>query len=807
MNSTKETPKPVQTDDNGQLQDVLYRCLRNWPWFLVSLAVTMSIATIYLLRTPNVYTRRASVSIVNTSKGRSISSEMEFDFGLVQSRSDVDNEMIMFNSPVIMTEVVKRLRLDMNYYLPGRFRKKVAYGTTLPATVRLLDVEENESSSCTVAVDAEGNLLLSDFVRNGEKQDSESLSGVLFDTLLTPLGRIIVEPTANFVSGKPYTLLVSRRGLYGTVAGYSSRLGVSRLSKQSTALELTISDNSTQRAEDVLNAVIAVYNENWVRERNQQAVSASIFINERLKVIEQELGSVESNISSYKSEHLITDVNAASSMYLAQSNQANAQIMDLNNQLYMTRYVRDYLADEENEMQLLPSNSGIASSNIESQISEYNRLLLQRNRLVANSSTQNPLVIDMDQNLAAMRSAMVSSIDNQIITLNAQLSSLQRREEQSTSRLAANPSQAKYLLSVERQQKVKESLYMFLLQKREENELSQAFTAYNTRLIAPPHGSSVPTSPVRRNILMIAFMLGLLIPAAVIYIRERTNTKVRGRQDLENVSIPFIGEIPYTGKRRRGLLSGKSGDSYRIVVGEGRRDIVNEAFRVLRTNLEFMTGKDSESNVIVLTSFNPSSGKSFITMNMAVSLAIKQKSVLVIDGDLRHGSASSYVDSPRRGLSDFLSGREDNLKDLIVKDSSYGYLSVLPIGTTPPNPTELLFSDRMNAVMDAVRGEYDYVLVDCPPVEMVADTRIIAEYADRTIFVIRAGLMEKSMLPELESLYESKKYRNMSIILNGTECSGSRTGYGYRYGYRYGYGYGYGGETDGGHRKKEVWKK
>ena len=806
MNITSEKPKYQQEEDNGQIKDILNRCLRNWPWFVVSVAVTLSIAAIYLMRTPNVYTRRASIMIKNSSKGKSISEDMDFaSYGMFQSRSGVDDEMIMFNSPVVMTEVVKRLRLDMNYYVPGRFRKKVAYGTTLPATVRLLDIGENESSGCTLEVDEAGGLLMSDFVRNGDKYELEKVSGALFDTLLTPLGRVIVEPTANFVSGNPYTLYVSRSGIYGTVAGYSSRLGVSRAGKQSSVIELTVSDTSIQRAEDVLNAVMSVYNENWINDRNQMAVSTSIFINERLKVIEQELGNVDSNISSYKSEHLITDVNTASNMYFVESNQANAQIMDLNNQLYMTRYVRDYLANEDNEMQLLPSNSGIASSNIESQISEYNRLLLQRNKLVANSSTQNPLVVDMDQNLAAMRSAMVTSIDNQIITLNAQISNLQRKEEQSTSRLAANPSQAKYLLSVERQQKVKESLYLFLLQKREENELSQAYTVNNTRLIAPPYGSAIPTSPVRRNILLIALVIGLLIPAAVVYVLEMMNTKVRGRQDLERLSVPFIGEIPQFGRRHRKILPGESGDSHRIVVGEGQRDVMNEAFRVLRTNLEFMTGKSSGSNVIIMTSFNPGSGKSFITMNMAVSLAIKQKRVLVIDGDMRHASTSSYVDSPRRGLSDFLSGREDNLNDIIVKDSHYEMMSVLPVGTIPPNPTELLFSDRMKYVIETVKGEYDYVLVDCPPIEMVADTQILAEYADRTIFVLRAGLFEKNMLHELENIYESKKYKNMSVILNGTDSNGSRSSYGYRYGYRYDYEGT--SEADRKRRKKESWKK
>lgn len=334
---------------------------------------------------------------------------------------------------------------------------------------------------------------------------------------------------------------------------------------------------------------------------------------------------MDEDISSYKSEHLLPDVQAASSMYMAQSSAANAQILSLNNQLYMTRYIRNYLANDANRTQLLPANSGIESANIESQIAEYNKQLLQRNSLVANSSTENPLVVDMDQALASMRGAIIRSIDNQIVTLNSQIKSLRQTEQQTTSRIAANPTQAKYLLSVERQQKVKEALYLFLLQKREENELSQAFTAYNTRIVTPPHGSMLPTSPVHKNIFMVAFALGLLIPIVIIFMRENMNTRVRGRKDLENLTIPFIGEIPLFTRKKKGILGKKPQEVKAVIVKEGNRDIINEAFRVLRTNLEFMTGKDKTSNVIIMTSFNPGSGKSFLTMNIAVSLAIKGK--------------------------------------------------------------------------------------------------------------------------------------------------------------------------------------
>lgn len=794
--------KPGQQDDFLRIQDLLYLCLARWKWFVLSLMVTIGVATVYLLRTPAVYTRTASVLIKEDSKGKSVSSDLESfsEFGLFQSGTNVNNELITFQSPTLMTEVVKRLRLDMNYFVPGKFHRQVAYGLTLPVDVTINDLPENESAGFTLKIQPDGTLYLSDFIRNGTDLDEKDVKGSLLDSITTPLGKIIIHTTPNYVKGEAYTLYVGKSSLYNAVNSCSSNLSVSLNSEKASVIDLSFKDNSTQRAEDVLSMLISVYNENWVKDKNQIAVSTSMFINERLGVIERELGNVDEDISSYKSEHLLPDVQAASSMYMAQSSEANAQILSLNNQLYMTRYIRNYLANDANRTQLLPANSGIESANIESQIAEYNKQLLQRNSLVANSSTENPLVVDMDQALASMRGAIIRSIDNQIVTLNSQIKSLRQTEQQTTSRIAANPTQAKYLLSVERQQKVKEALYLFLLQKREENELSQAFTAYNTRIVTPPHGSMLPTSPVHKNIFMVAFALGLLIPVVIIFMRKNMNTRVRGRKDLENLTIPFIGEIPLFTRKKKGILGKKPQEVKAVVVKEGNRDIINEAFRVLRTNLEFMTGKDKTSNVIIMTSFNPGSGKSFLTMNIAMSLAIKGKKVLVIDGDLRHASASSYIDSPDKGLSDYLGGRIDNLDEIIVPDPKHKSMDILPVGTIPPNPTELLFDERLKQTIDTVREQYDYVLIDCPPVELVADTQIIEKLADRTIFVVRAGLLERSMLSELEKIYDEKKYKNMSLILNGTEGSGGR--YGYCYGYRYGYGSGYHYGSDG----KRGWR-
>ena len=783
------TSKFKQADDFLRIQDLFYLCLNKWYWFVISLAVTIGVAVIYLLTTPPVYTRTASLLIKEDSKGNSLSDAAGVmgDFDLFQTSTNVNNEMQSLQSPSVMLDVVKRLHLDINYSTDGGFYKRTLYGQSCPYTVSFNDLQDNESVAFTIRPGQNGRVVLVDFSRNGEELDGEVATSTN-DTVSTPIGRVYIQADSI---GYDAPIYVSRMDYQAATGTYMSQLSVALSDEKSTVINLSFNDVCIQRAEDILNTVIAVYNENWIKDKNQIAVSTSAFISDRLGVIEHELGNVDENISSYKSEHLLPDVQAAASMYMEQSSATNAQILALNTQLSMARYIRNYLTNSTSKNQLLPANSGIESPGIEQQIANYNTAQLRRNDLVANSSERNPLVIDMDQSLENMRNAIITSIDNHIATLNTQIRSLQQSEQQTTARIAANPTQGKYLLSVERQQKVKEALYLFLLQKREENELSQAFTAYNTRVITPPTGSMIPTSPVKKNIALMALALGLLIPIVIIFIRENINTKVRGRKDLESLSVPFVGEIPLAESGKKNVKAPKE-----IIIQQGRRDIVNEAFRVLRTNLEFiLDAKDDKglASVTLVTSFNPGSGKTFLTMNTAASFALKGKRVLIIDGDLRHGSASAYLNKQAKGLSDYLGKRENDADCLIQENPDYPNLQMLPSGTIPPNPTELLAEPSFKELVERMRSRYDYIFIDCPPIDIVADTQIIEKLADRTIFVVRAGLLERDMLSELQRNYEEKRFKNMALVLNGTDGGGKR--YGYRYGYKYGYKYGYGSKN------------
>lgn len=788
----KKTPVGKPADDFIRIQDLWSMFVPKWYWFAISLFITLTIAVLYLLSTPPIYTRTAAILVKDNSKSSSSTSAMNdfSDLGIFKSNTNINNELLTLKSPTLMTEVVNRLGLNETFTIRKGLKNVDLYKVS-PVTITFCDKIE-VPLSFTIKFSSKEAFAISELEISGE-DIGETLSAQMGDSIQTSAGIMIVSPTQEFTDAFIGTSIRYVRGsVRAAVDTYSNALVAELGNEDATIINLSINDTSIRKAEDILNTLIEVYNENWIRDKNQIAVSTSQFISDRLGVIESELGHVDENISSYKSEHLLPDVQAASSLYMAQSAENNKELSTLNNQLSTAQYIRRELNTKQLD-QTLPANSGIVSANIETQISEYNNLVLDRNRLIANSSEKNPLVKNMASSLQSMQRTIIQSVDNLIVSLNTQIRSLRRQEEATTNRLASNPNQTKYLLSVERQQKVKEELYLYLLQKREENELSQAFTAYNTRLITAPRGSMFPTAPRKMNILLVAFAVGLLVPAVGIFMKENMNTKVRGRKDLENLSIPFIGEIPqYSGTKKKWweFKHRKRQDMKIIVVNEGNRNIINEAFRVLRSNMDFMASKDNNQHVFVLTSFNPGSGKSFLAINIAISFAIKKKKILVIDGDLRHRTVSSYVDSPNKGLSDYLNNQIEDWKEIIVSYKGYTNLHILPIGTIPPNPTELLEDNKLSMLIEALRPEYDYIFIDCPPVDIVADAQIIEKWADRTIFVVRSGLLDRSMLSELENMYTGKRFKNLSMILNGTESTGGR--YGYRYGYHYGYASYYG---------------
>ena len=576
--------------------------------------------------------------------------------------------------------------------------------------------------------------------------------------------------------------------------GIRGRLKAKIENDKSTIVNITYTDPSPVTAERVLGMAVQVYNEQWVADKNLVTANASRFIQDRLTLLEKELGNVDDSISAFKMRNNITSLEQVSDIYLQQQSQSDAEILTLTNQKAMAEYILGILRDKSTRGQLLPTNSGINNVVAETQINLYNTMLMQLKSNLYGTSAQNPLIIKQEAELEDVRGNIFATITNQIKTIDIQLQALQGYNGEASSKLSSNPEQAKHLVSVEREQKVKESLYLYLLQKKEENEINQTYTSLNTQVIDMPHGSDLPTSPNTRMVLLVAGLMGLVIPVAVLFVKESLNTTVRDRYDIEHRStLPLIGEVPLHDFSPKGMWQ-KLRSALRhvhrhhitkdiIVVKPDSQNLINEAFRIIRTNLEFMTGKGHGGNVYIVTSGNPSSGKTFVSVNLAVAMAIKEHKVLLIDGDLRHASATRCFHSKSAGLADYLGERHDNIDELIVESQTYPNLYVLPVGTIPPNPTELLSGDRLSRLIAEVRHRYDFVLIDCPPTTTLADVDIIERHADRTLFIVRAGLFLRKRIPDLEADAANGNYKHLSVILNASDM-GNR--YGYRYGNRYG---------------------
>ena len=784
----------AQQGNGLTLKSIVAFAVSKWYWFVISLIVTMTAAVVYLMMTTPEYTRTASLLIKNEDKNGSSGTSIDMsELGLVQNNTNLENEIRIVKSPALMKEVVSRLSLNDRYTAREGLRDVMLYRRSSVLFA------EKDSASANITF----NFILSD------SNKIEITDVVLNDTPLdktfkTTFGDSIkiggavmsvIKPDWETPELEGKTIRFVHTPVKVMADNLSERITAVLGNEKSSIIDISITCPSIDEADDILETLIQVYNERWIRDKNQIAVSTSRFISERLGVIEKELGNVDSDISSYKSEHLLPDVGAATSMYMAQSSEAQAAIVDLSNQISVAEMVRSQLSGESFD-QPLPTNTGIVNADIENAIGQYNNIVIERNRLLESTSEINPVVKDRTQALRTLKGNIMASINAYIATLRAQMSNARRQANITTGKIAANPNQAKYLLSVERQQKVKESLYLFLLQKREENELTQAFTAYNTSMVEEPHGSNAPTFPKKRNILMIAFLLGLAFPVGIFVVRESLDTKIRGKKDLAPLKIPYLGEIPSVAKKPRGFARLKKHQTTerKIVVDARSRDAVNEAFRVLRTNLEYM-GVDGGDNkgkckVIAVTSANPGSGKTFVSINLAKVLAIKGKKVLMIDLDIRKGSLSKIIGHPENGIVDFLVGKAHEETLIINGIDNTPTLDGIGIGTVPPNPAELLSSDKLDRFIVELREYYDFIILDCPPVEIVTDAKVINRLADMTIFVVRAGLLEKDELPTIQEYYDQNRYRNMAILLNGTDIN---SGYGYhRYGYHYGYGKHYG---------------
>lgn len=793
------------------LRDILVILKANWLFILLSLLVCLILGFLYVKSSPHQYSRSASLLIKSeTSINSAIERLAQFTGDKHSYSDDVSNQIIILGTERVVSETVRRLGLDVQYHYDAGLRERDLYKQS-PVSIRFVNADPDEKISLRVKLDkddADNQVILYDIKSSLTGKVQEPIVAPLGDTIATPIGKIVVENTPYYSNFPNYEVVkVQKDNFNAVVRSYMKALQVSLQQKDASVIKLTIQSGDPLLAEDFLSTLILVYTELERSDKVKIAESTQRFVDDRLAIISSELGQVDAEIEDFKQSQQIADIQAEAQEYIKGSSEISVRLVELNNRISIAQFVRGHLRDKNQMESLIPANVGIASPAIEAAIAKYNELLLKRDQLQANSSSQNPLVQELNTQLAAQRLSILTSIDNLLSTLEVERRGILSEQSSYKGRITSVPMQERIVGSIYRQQKIKEELYLFLLNVREQNALSIEAAESNARLIQAPTGPAEPVSPRVPIIMLAAGLFGLLIPTAVLYIRGIANNRIRGKADIERyTSIPVLGEIPHYKASKKQIkqveeqikdqlvgLSSKERNEIidqaarMFIVGHHRRSVVSEAFTVVRSNISFLApDHDAPVKRILVTSAIPGSGKTFSSSNLALSLAQAGSRVLLIDCDLRKNTLSKAIGMHRAGLdglSTYLSDSKVEPQDIICSTSVADSLFFTPSGPIPPNPTELFMSPRFEALLDYADSQFDYIVLDTIPVLNLADTRVISPLADITIMIARENHLPRRLLPELETLYRERLLKGLSIIVNDAGVGASSYGYGYGYGY------------------------
>ncbi|PWA04880.1 GumC family protein [Flavobacterium psychrotolerans] len=774
----KNSDKNQEQDQEVHIGDVLAQYVTHWKWFVLGITIALIIAFLYLRYATPQYQATTTILVKDEKKGGMMSELSAFaDLGLGGGmKNNVDNEVEILKSRTLVESTVKKLNLNINLFAKGNVNDIEVYEES-PIEVNFINKFNRFYESKMVleflqitpeTFELENAIFIgsSKTILNDKKEFrfGELIKTKYGDLIITKKNRL-EEPVSNTYE----KIAIKVSPLEQTVESFQSRLNVTSLSKTSSIVTLTITDPVVKKSEEFLDNLIQIYNQNAVTDKNIISEKTSEFIDNRLKLITQELGGVEQDVESFKRTNNLTDIESETKLFIEGANAYNNKVLETEIQLNMVSSMLGFMKNSTNS-DLLPANLIAGQNDASSLINSYNQLVLDRNRILKTATLANPTVVKMDQQMASLKSNVLASLNRLQSNLIIQKRDLKGKEGNFNSKIGKIPVQERQFRIIARQQKVKEELYLYLLQKREETAISLSATEPNARVIDLAKALKIPVAPKKNVIYLVALLLGLLIPFGIIYAIGLLDTKVKSSMDLiGKTNIPFIGDVP------------TSASPFEIM-NPGSRTSTAEALRIIRSNLEFMGNKDHDgkAKTFFVTSTVPSEGKTFISANLAATFALSGSSVLLIEMDVRNPKLSKYFKLPTRGVTNYLSSNELNLDNFRVKQEGYDNFYVIPAGIVPPNPAELLMSKKVDSLFKSIKSQYDYIIVDTAPVSLVADTTLIAKNADCFVYVFRANYLGKRMLDIANTFYKGKKLPNMCLLLNDTD---SRKGYGYGYGY------------------------
>ncbi len=771
-------------EEGLNIRTELEKYLIHWKWFVLGAILAVAGALAFLRYSTPHYSVSSTILIKDEKKGGGMAElAMLEEIGMLKGgANNIDNEIEILKSRKLIGDVIKELDLNQSFFTVGRVKKREIY-SELPFQLDFTDKDPLFYTRDTIFTLVLKNTTEFELLHKNEQSSEvysfnttvESSIGSFTITLVDSIG---VQPLINI------PIEVRIHSLDHTIDGYIRNVTIAPVNKNASVLKLSMKGPIKGKLEDFLNLLVTEYNKQTISDKNLVSKKTKDFIEGRLAVIGKDLGTVDNQVEDYKKEQEVIDLNTEAELFLTRGSENNAQIIGIETELQLAKWINQSLEKDTKEPEILASNLSKDPA-IAGAIIGYNELILQRNKLKISSGSRNPILLDLESQISNIKSGLKQSLVNYESSLQLTLTQLKKEEEKINNKILALPGKERIFLNIKRQQLIMSELYSFLLKKKEETAISLASSVANAKIIDRAYGSNVPVSPKKSIILLAALILGMIIPFVILYIRDLLDNKIHNKKQLEElIPIPILGDIPLNTTDRKifDTASDRSGTA--------------EAFRLARTNIDFiLSGKEKKGKTIFITSTIGGEGKTFISMNMAMALAISGKKVLLIGADLRNPKLGEYLDIPARpGLANYLSNPSLSSEDMIFNITEYENLDMMLSGVIPPNPAELLMNNRFEELFTKVQEQYDYILVDTAPISLVTDTLLIAKHADMFVYVTRANYLDKRMLEIPKSLYNEKRLPNMAVLLNGVNING--------FGYGYGYGYGYGQEQN----KKTWWK-